>query len=127
MSVLTDLIARTRAGDGLAGEEMVSAFRDAVLLVPQDPAGRLAAADSGGIRWLFAFTSPAELAAWAVASGRDGDVEQGYLTILGRRLLDVAPAGAEGPVGVAIDVAGTQPMLLPPMRGIVPAEFALDA
>ena len=31
------------------------------------------------------------------------------------------------PVGVALDVAGGRPMLLPPMRGIVPDEFALDA
>ncbi len=127
LSVLTDLIARVRAGEG-AGEAMVEAVRATALLVPRSPDGTLPAADVGGIRWLFAFTSPAELAAWTLARGGDvdGDAEQEYLTILGRRLLTVAPASADVPVGVAVDVAGAAPMLLPPMSGIVPAAFALD-
>ena len=122
MSDLTDLIERVRAGAGRGeGEAMVEAFRTTVVLVPLEPDGLLTAADVGGIRWVFAFTSPAELAAWTLARGGDGDAEQPYLTTLGRRLLTVAP------VGVALDVAGDRPMLLPPMRGIVPDELALDA
>jgi len=120
LSDLTDLIERVRAGRG-DGEAMVEAFRTTVVLVPLEPGGGLSAADAGGIRWVFAFTSPAALAAWTLARGGDGASEQPYLTTLGRRLLTVAP------VGVALDVAGDRPMLLPPMRGIVPDELALDA
>jgi hypothetical protein len=126
MSDLTDLVERVRAGDG-AGAAMVQAFRTTVVLAALGRDGRVAAADAGGIRWVFAFTSPAELAAWTLARGGDGDTALEYVTILGRRLLTVAPAGAARPVGVALDVAGGRPMLLPPMRGIVPGEFALDA
>ncbi|WP_410668491.1 SseB family protein [Amycolatopsis sp. cmx-4-68] len=126
MSDLTDLVERVRAGDG-GGEAMVQAFRTAVLLAALGRDGRLAAADAGGIRWVFAFTSPAELAAWTLARGGDGDTAQDYVTVLGRRLLTVAPAAAGRPTGVALDVAGERPMLLPPMRGIVPDELALDA
>ena len=126
MSDLTDLIERVRAGGG-DGEAMVEAFRTTVVLAPLGPGGRLTAADAGGIRWVFAFTSPDELAAWTLARGGDGEAAQDYVTILGRRLLTVAPAGADRPVGVALDVAGERPMLLPPMRGIVPDELALEA
>ena len=123
MSDLTDLIERVRAGEG-AGEAMVEAFRTTVVFAPRERDGRIAAADAGGIRWIFAFTSPAELAAWTLARGGDGDAEQPYITVLGRRLLTV---DAGRPLGVALDVAGARPMLLPPMRGIVPDELALDA
>lgn len=126
MSDLTGLIERVRTG-AHAGAAMVEAFRTTVVLVPLGPGGRLAAADAGGIRWIFAFTSPADLAAWVLARGGDGDAAQDYVTIRGRRLLTVAPASADRPVGVALDVAGDRPMLLPPMRGIVPGELALDA
>ena len=126
MSDLSDLVETVRAGGG-AGAAMVDAFRATPVLVPRDRTGRLAAADAGGIRWVFAFSTPAELARWALARGGDGDAEQPYVTILGRRLLTVAPAAADRPVGVALDVAGDRPMLLPPMRGIVPDELALDA
>jgi hypothetical protein len=118
LSDLTDLIERVRAGEGV-GDAMVEAFRTTPVLIPREPDGRVPAAGAGGIRWVFAFTSPAELAAWTLAHG--GDAEQPYLTTLGRRLLTV------GRVGVALDVAGDRPMLLPPMRGIVSDEFALDA
>ncbi|SFW46596.1 SseB family protein [Amycolatopsis australiensis] len=126
MSDLCDLVERVRAG-GDAGAAMVEEFRRTAVLVPRDRAGRLAAADAGGIRWVFAFTAPAELARWALARGGDGGTGQDYVTILGRRLLTVAPAAAGRPAGVALDVAGGRPMLLPPMRGIVPDDFALDA
>lgn len=126
MSDLTGLVERVRGGEA-AGAAMVERFRDTAVLVPLDGRGRLAAADAGGIRWVFAFTTPAELAAWVLARGGDGDAEQRYVTVLGRRLLTVAPASHDGPVGVALDVAGDRPMLLPPMRGIVADDLALDA
>jgi hypothetical protein len=41
-------------------------------------------------------------------------------------LLDVAVPDVGVPAGVAIDVAGTEPMMLPPVRGIVGEGFAVD-
>ncbi len=57
----------------------------------------------------------------------DSAAEQAYLTVRGSRLLDVAIPGLGIPAGVAIDVAGAQPMLLPPVTGIVREEVAVDA
>jgi hypothetical protein len=118
MTVLGDCIARVRAGTGDA-REMLSVFRDSLVLMPQTAAGAVVAADFGGVRWLLAFTTPAELATWVIARGSDGGAEQPYLSVLGSRLLDVAVPDVGVPAGVAIDVAGTQPMMLPPVRGIV--------
>ncbi|MGA9309507.1 MAG: hypothetical protein WBV74_03945 [Pseudonocardiaceae bacterium] len=85
------------------------------------------AGDCGDVRWLYGFTTPAELAAWVVARGGDGDVEHGYVTVRGSRLLDVAVREVGVPAGIAIDAAGSRPMLLPPVRGIVPDDVAVDA
>jgi hypothetical protein len=53
-----------------------------------------------------------------------------YWTVLGSRLLDVAvPAAvteARIPTGVAVDVGGVRPLLLPPVSGIVPGPVAVD-
>ncbi|WP_307853147.1 SseB family protein [Kitasatospora sp. RG8] len=77
-------------------------------------------AGEGGLRWIFAFTSEEELAAFARVKGVPVDGLP-YLTVL-----DVAVAGLGVAGGVALDVAGAEPMLFPPMRGIVPDEVALD-
>jgi hypothetical protein len=125
LSILVDRIRRVRSG-AESGEAMIEAFRDAVLLVPQAPDGTLMAADSDGICWLLAFSGKAELATWVLTRGGDGEAEHGYLSVRGDRLLDVAVPATGVPTGVAIDVAGEQPMLLPPVRGVVPASAAVD-
>ncbi len=86
---LGEEIARVWAG---AGDEkaMIESFRKSVLLVPHLGDGYVVAGDCGDVRWLYGFTTPAELAAWVVARGGDGDVEHGYVTVRGSRLLDVA-------------------------------------
>jgi hypothetical protein len=60
-----------------------------------------------------------------VACDGDAAAEQPYVTVLGSRLLDTALPEVGAPAGVAIDVAGAQPMFLPPVHGIVPEEWAV--
>ncbi|MFB7665846.1 SseB family protein [Kitasatospora sp. NPDC056138] len=105
---------------------LVGEFRSSVLLVPRTSEGLLWTGDEGGLRWIFAFSSEAELTAFARARQFGGD-RLDYLTVYGSRLLDVAVPALGVPGGVAVDVAGKQPMLFPPMRGIVPDAVALDA
>lgn len=123
-SVLREEIARVRAGEG-NGESLVTAFRQAIVLLPQEADGSVASGDEGGVRWLYAFTSEQELARWVVARGGDGAAEQSYLTVRGSRLLDAGLPQVGMPAGVALDVAGDQPMLFPPVRGIVPDAVAV--
>ncbi len=65
------------------------------------------------------------MAAFAGARGFTGS-EIPYLTVLGSRLLDVAVPAAGVPCGVALNAAGAQPMLFPPVRGQVPDSVAVD-
>ncbi|MGE7439870.1 SseB family protein [Kitasatospora sp. NPDC001175] len=78
------------------------------------------------MRWIYAFSGEAELAAFARARDFEGD-RLDYLTVYGSRLLDVAVPALGVPGGVVLDVAGRLPMLFPPVRGIVPDSVALDA
>nr|WP_051654102.1 hypothetical protein [Kitasatospora cheerisanensis] len=105
---------------------MVAEFRSSAVVVPQDADGALWAGDEGGVRWIHAFTDEAELAAFAGARGFTGS-EIPYLTVLGSRLLDVAVPAAGVPCGVALNAAGAQPMLFPPVRGVVPDASSVDA
>lgn len=72
--------------------------------------------DQGGIRWIYAFTTPTELADFLLARG-EGEAEVGYLTVRGDRLLDVAVPALGVPGGVAVDVAGDRPVLFPAVPG----------
>lgn len=119
-SALRVEIARARSGTG-DGKSLVAAFRDAVVLLPQTGDDSVAAGDYGGLHWLYVFTSEAELSSWVLARGGDAAAEQPYMAVLGSRVLDTALPET----GVAIDVAGAQPMFLPPVRGIVPDEQAV--
>ncbi|MFF0147201.1 type III secretion system (T3SS) SseB-like protein [Amycolatopsis sulphurea] len=112
MTGLTAWVGHVRAGRGGAGE-MVAEFRETVVHVPTDRHGEPLASTADGIEWVYAFTSQEELRRWAAARGEDS-VQ--YLTTRGHRLLDVPAAR---PTGVALDVAGEAPMLLPPAQGIV--------
>lgn len=123
-STLREEIAQVRSG-AANGESLVAAFREAVLLLPQAADGSVAAGDYGGLRWLYAFTSEAELASWVVAREGDAVAEQSYVTVLGSRVLDTALPAVGTPAGVAIDVAGAAPMFLPPVQGVVPDDVAV--
>ena len=123
-SVLRSEIDLLRHGVGDA-EALMGSLRRSVLYVPcagevpADPAEVPPAVRSGdqdGLRWIYAFTSPTELADFLRARG-EGEDEVGYLTVRGDRLLDVAVPALGVPGGVAVDVAGDRPMLFPAVPG----------
>ncbi|MFI6002143.1 hypothetical protein ACIA98_17325 [Streptomyces sp. NPDC051366] len=89
--------------------------------------GGLMSAVQGGIRWLYAFTDEEALARFAEARG-DAGREWTYLAILGARLVDAVVPMADGPAGVAVNVADPDgSMFFPPVAGIVPDAYAVDA
>ncbi|WP_424709598.1 SseB family protein [Kitasatospora acidiphila] len=85
--------------------------------------GEPLAGELGGIQWLYAFTGEEALARYAEVAGLGPEVA--YLTVYGSRLLDVAVPAMGVPTGVAVDVAGPAPFLLPPVRGVVPDAVAV--
>lgn len=122
VSELVDL----HAGNG-DPEALIDAFRASLVMVPTLDGGDLWATSLGGVHWVYAFSDDTELARFAVARGADGSSDVDYVTVYGRRLLDeVVPAVGE-PAGVALDVAGSRPMIFPPVVGVVPDEAAVDA
>lgn len=125
--IFQDVIARLPERDAQA--ELVHAFRRSVVLVPLVTPDALVTSDLGGVRWVLAFTTREELARFAVA-GRPGDpaapdAELRYATVRGWRLLEAVVPAIGVPAGVAVDVAGAWPVLLPPAPGIVPPAVAV--
>ncbi|MFJ7417676.1 hypothetical protein ACIQXD_03545 [Streptomyces uncialis] len=122
-----EAVARKREFARLLGE-----FRRTAVLVPlggEPGPGEergLLTADFNGIRFILAFSDEQALARYAQARG-EFVREWTYRTILGARLLDVAMPAAGVPCGVALDCAdGTDGMVFPPVRGIVPDAVAVD-
>jgi hypothetical protein len=122
---LAEQVANFYAG-ALGGPTLVAAFREALLFVPLGDGTTLLTADDGALRWLYAFTSSAELARYAAARG-EADREWRYITVRGARVLEEFLPGLPQPCGVALDVAGARPMTFPPVRGVVPNAIASDA
>ncbi|MGF1425934.1 SseB family protein [Kitasatospora sp. LaBMicrA B282] len=109
---LSERLAALHAGQ-VDGPGLVRELRAALVLLPTQD-GEPVAGDAEGVRWLYAFTGEDALARFATARGISGEVE--YLWVRGSRVLDVAlPALAApaAPVGLALDVAGPAPFLLP--------------
>ncbi|MCX4750552.1 SseB family protein [Kitasatospora sp. NBC_01287] len=108
----TGLVARLAAlhAGQVDGPALVGELREALVLLPIR-GGEPLAGDAEGVRWLYAFTGEAALARFASARGVEGEVE--YLTVRGSRLLDVAVPALGARAGVALDVAGPAPFLLP--------------
>ncbi|WP_035846704.1 hypothetical protein [Kitasatospora azatica] len=105
------------------GPRAVMEFRRSAVLVPTQ-GGEPLAGELGGVQWLYAFTGEDALMRYAQA--REMGPEVPYLTVYGWRLLDVAVPAMGVPAGVAVDVAGPAPFLLPPVHGIVPDAVAVD-
>ncbi|MGW2835688.1 SseB family protein [Streptomyces sp. NPDC001286] len=116
---LTELTAnqqgdpRSVVGEFRRSEVLVPLVDDSVLLV-----------DAGGIRWLFAFTDDAALERFARARG---EAVPERVPVYGARLLDQVIPRVGGPAGIAVDAGSPAGMVLPPVRGIVPDEVAVDA
>lgn len=115
---LTELTASGR-GDLRA---LVGEFRRSEVLVPVVD-GSLLSAESGGIRWLFAFTELAALERFAAARG---EAAPGWVPVFGARLLDQVIPAIDGPVGIAVDAGSSTGLVLPPVAGIVPDAVAVD-
>ncbi|MGF6889487.1 hypothetical protein ABIA39_008951 [Nocardia sp. GAS34] len=98
-------------------ELLVAAFEGAVFFVPLTDDERVFTAEVGGVRWVCAFTSQDELAAyWVRRGGVDPRREYRYHTVRGRRLAEYA-AGRSEPTGVVVDAVGAAPMAFPPRVG----------
>lgn len=116
---LTDLKA---SGEGDL-RALVGEFRRAEVLVPVVD-GSLLSAESGGIRWLFAFTDEAALERFAEARG---EAVPERIPVFGARLLDQVIPRVDGPAGIAVDAGSPAGFALPPVTGIVPDAVAVDS
>ncbi|MFE4262446.1 hypothetical protein [Streptomyces sp. NPDC056883] len=105
--------------------ERLADFRGRLVLVPFDERGGLWTAALGGLDWICAFTGEETLARFAEARGEAGR-EWPYRIVVGARLLDEVVPALDFPCGVALDAAGPDGMVFPPVRGIVPDAAALD-
>jgi len=92
-------------------------LRESVLYVLRWSETALLTGDQDGVRWLYAFTSVRDLARYAALRGADESVDVDFMTVRADRLLEVAlpelATTAGMPVGLAIDVGSTSPMLVP--------------
>ncbi|MFD5883104.1 hypothetical protein [Streptomyces yangpuensis] len=125
---LAEEMSAARSGSGHAGR-LLGEFRRTALLVPlsEGEGGGFMSGWQGGVRWIYAFTDEEALTRFAVARGA-GACEWEYLSILGARLVDAVIPMVDGPTGVAVDVADRDgSMLFPPVVGIVPDAYAVDA
>jgi hypothetical protein len=114
-------IARFRPGETDAAS-MMSALRAGVLLVPVTASGQVLVGRARGASWLYVFTGRDELVRFAAVSA-EGTGLDGFVVVRGSRLLDEVVADLPVVCGVAIDVAGRSPMLLPPLPSVLPAAF----
>ncbi|MEU3724327.1 SseB family protein [Streptomyces sp. NPDC031705] len=107
--------------------DRLAEFRNRAVLVPHDEQGGLWTSRLGGLDWICAFSDEEALARFAQARDEAGR-EWGYRRVLGARLLDDVIPALDFPCGVALDAAGPDGTVFPPVRGIVPdaAAVALD-
>lgn len=109
--------------------------RAATFVVPVRQGREICTVDHGGVRWILAFTSREAFARFEVTRARI-QPPCWFVTVRGARLLDsftraittgIGTAGAGGgvgSVGVAVDVGGEQPVLLPAPTGTPPTGLA---
>ncbi|MFD8417004.1 hypothetical protein [Streptomyces sp. NPDC059650] len=108
-----------------AAAQRLEDFRDGVVLVPLDDEGGLWTAQVGGLDWICAFSDEEALYRFAVERDETGR-EWPYRRIGGARLLDEVLPALDFPCGVALNAAGPEGAVFPPVRGIVPDAVALD-
>ena|SRR5438552_10244761 len=121
---LTDEIAAAHEGE-LNPAALVGEFRRTSVFVPVVN-DSLMSAEMSGMRWLYAFTDEEALSHFAASRGAEPGTEVEYVRAAGARLLDVVIPAVEEPMGVAVNVGSEQPMLFPPVSGIVPDSAAVD-
>lgn len=126
----TPLVAEiaTLYGGTVDGKGLMTAFRNSMVWVPtaaENAENSMVTAEFGGFHWLYAFSTEAELARFGATVG-SGDQVQPYLTTRGSRLLDAVLPAMDQPAGIAVDVAGQRPMLLPAAPGELEAADGTD-
>ncbi|MFC4951230.1 SseB family protein [Pseudonocardia sp. GCM10023141] len=94
-------------------DALVRSFRRAELVVALTDDDAMLALTDRGVQWLCAFTSTEALARFAVAR-EAGDRSWSFRRAAGAALQD---SRGNAPLGVAVDLAGEQPMLFPPAPG----------
>lgn len=102
------------------------AVHDSVLYVLPLGEESLMCSAMGGVDWVLAFTSVAEVARYALAKGADPGEEVDYLSVTGEHLVEQVLPGWGRPAGVAFDVAGAEPFLMPVLPAGVTAP-SMDA
>lgn len=116
-----DPVALTRE----AVRERLADFRGRLVLVPLDERGGLWTTRLGGLDWICAFSGEEALARFAEARG-EAAREWEYRLVAGARLLDELVPALDFPCGIALDAAGPEGIVFPPLRGFVPDGAALD-
>lgn len=102
----------------------LAGFQRRVVLVPFDERGGLWTSQFGGVDWICAFSDDEALARFAQARGETESVWE-YHRVLGARLLDDVIPELDFACGVALDAAGPDGVLFPPVRGTVPDTAAV--
>ncbi|AXE27718.1 SseB family protein [Streptomyces globosus] len=108
-----------------AALQRLAEFRDGIALVPADEQGGPWTTQLHGLDWICAFSDEEALYRFAVARGEAGRAWP-YRRIKGARLLDEVLPALDFPCGVALNAAGPDGAVFPPVRGIVPDSAALD-
>ncbi|WP_157117271.1 SseB family protein [Nocardia vaccinii] len=100
-------------------ELLVTAFAEAVLLIPITDDDRILVSQFEGVGWICAFTSVAEFARFQARRAVVPDREYRYHTVRGRRLAAHAASRPDS-TGVVVDTAGAAPIGFPPQVGDMP-------
>ncbi|MET8754391.1 SseB family protein [Streptomyces sp. NPDC004667] len=108
-----------------AAWRQLTEFRDRVVLVPLDERGGLWTAGLGGLDWICAFSDEDALSRFAQARD-EADREWAFRRVRAARLLDEVVPALDFPCGVALNPAGPDGTVFPPVRGIVPDAVAVD-
>ncbi|WP_086660709.1 SseB family protein [Lentzea kentuckyensis] len=115
---------RYREGGG-DPEAFVRAFRQSTVYLQRIDPLSLPVVTIEGLHWLAAFSSPELLQQHLAARGES--TEAVYLAVTGGRLLDHYLPALPRRTGVVFDNGAEHMMSLPPVRGIVSDELAVDA
>ena len=91
---------------------VLATVETSTLLTPVPDGSHLLAGRSRGVTWIPAFTSEEQLCHYAILRG-EADRPWQYRRIPGDQLLGAVLDGVPGQCGLAIDVAGQHPLLLP--------------
>ncbi|MEW2413911.1 hypothetical protein AB0953_09310 [Streptomyces sp. NPDC046866] len=121
----TDPVADPYETARTAAQQRLTDLRGSTLLIPSDPQDGAWTARFGGMDWICAFTDEEALYRFAVARD-EADREWPFRRVIGARLLDEVLPALDFPCGVALNAAGPDGAVYPPVRGIVPDAAALD-